>query len=71
MRKAFLEKAVVELVYKGREDLPLKKMSRSLKYDSIFVKSYYVHIIRTGDAKKHSLVSLARYKYGLFSVLPQ
>ena len=47
--------------------LPLKKMSRSLKYDSIFVKSYYslcVHIIRTGNAKKqqqHSFVSLASY----------
>ena len=56
-RKAFLEKAVVKLVYKWWEDLPLKTVSRSLKYDSIFVKSYYilcVHIIRTGDAKKQN-----------------
>ena len=70
MRKAFLEKAVVEFVYKLREDLPLKRVSRSLKYIQFLSNATtpyaclptYIYISREISIEHHSvgLASLAQ-----------
>ena len=70
MRRAFLERAVVELVYKFDEKVLLsmfEKVSRSLKYDSniFFVyKHIYIYMDTTVDHFTPLALRVRGKKYG-------